>query len=212
MLLAHLPKPHLVLRRATPAQPLRVLVSGCMAGEPCGVDATDNGMGGCLADFLALPALTVCTFCPEDVGMGTPRTLPDLHDGDGFAVLVGSARVVDDLGNDCTVAMMQGAAAMLAFAQQQEIELAVLTDMSGACGSQVISAGCRLDAQRKYQVGVGVATAMLLRAGFAVVSQRDFRTLDLIRGYLDPKFPTNPALLDHHQTPWFLQQFGGVSS
>ena len=28
------------LRRPTPTEPLRVLVSGCLMGQPCGVDGT----------------------------------------------------------------------------------------------------------------------------------------------------------------------------
>ncbi len=73
---------------------------------------------------------------------------------------------------DLTATMIEGAQAMLAFAQQAGAELAILTDMSAACGSQVISDGCRLLAERRWQKGVGVATAMLLDASIPVVPQR----------------------------------------
>jgi uncharacterized protein YbbK (DUF523 family) len=181
------------------------LVSGCIAGLPCGVDGTDYGMAGSLADLLALPTIRAFPFCPEDHGLGTPRTMPDLHGGDGFAVLRGRARVRDEHGTDLTEGMLRGAEAMVAFARAQEVELAVLTDMSGACGTQVISDGCRFDEPRRYQLGVGVAAAMLIEAGVPVVSQRDFATLGRLRQRLEPGFVPDPNAADHHDHPWVRQ-------
>ncbi len=40
------------------------------------------------------------TFCPEDYSFGTPRSLPDIHGGNGFDVLDGKARVLTDKGED----------------------------------------------------------------------------------------------------------------
>ncbi len=192
------------LRAPTADDPWRVLVSGCLVGRPCGVDGTDYGMGGCLDEILSLPTVQAHPFCPEDHGLGTPRTMPDIHDGDGFGVLAGTARVLDEHGTDLTEGMMKGAAAMVAFAKAQRVELAMLTDMSGACGTQVISLGCRFDAPRRYQLGVGVAAAMLLQAGIAVVSQRDFATLGRLRARLQPGFVPDPHARDHHDHPWVL--------
>jgi hypothetical protein len=101
--------------------------------------------------------------------------------------------------------MLAGAHAMLAFAQKEHAELAILTDMSAACGSQVISDGCRLVGNRRYQKGVGVATALLLEAGIPVVSQRDFRTLGLLRGRLEPGFEPPADARDHHDHAWTLE-------
>jgi uncharacterized protein YbbK (DUF523 family) len=194
-LIAALPVP-------TAAQPWRVLISGCMAGWGCGVDGTDYGMAAALEHFARLPNLHMIPFCPEDVGLGTPRTMPDIHAGDGFAVLDGRARVLDERGVDLTAGMLRGAEAMLAKAREAAVHFAILTDMSGACGSQVISLGCRFDTPRRFQRGVGVATAMLLRAGVAVVSQRDFATLGALRARLDPEFVPDPQAVDHHMHPW----------
>ena len=206
-LLAHAPDALASLRRPTADDPLRVLISGCLAGRPCGVDATDYGMGHALGDLVALPTVRVVSFCPEDHGMGTPRTMPDLHGGDGHAVLSGHARVLDEHGTDLTDAMLAGATAMVDLARAHRIELCILTDMSAACGSQVISDGCRLVIERRFQRGVGVAAAMLLRAGFPVVSQRDFRTLGHLRTLLDPSFSPDPGAHDHHETDWFTTYF-----
>lgn len=196
------------LRRPTEAEPLRVLVSGCIAGLGCGIDGTDYGMGKTCAHLLSLPTVRAFPFCPEDHGMGTPRTMPDLHGGDGFAVLEGTARVKDEHGTDLTEPMLVGARAMVAHARLHRVELALLTDMSAACGSQVISLGCRLVAERRFQKGVGVATAMLLGAGVPVVSQRDFASLGELRALLEPGFTPEPGLLDHHEHPWVVGHFG----
>jgi len=194
-----------VLREPTTEDPWRVLVSGCLAGWQCGVDASDYGLGVSLADLLALPRLRALPFCPEQHALGTPRTMPDIHGGDGFDVLAGRAKVLDEHGVDLTAKMIDGARAMLAHARDVRAELAILTDMSAACGSQVISEGCRLVEVRRYQKGVGVATAVLLDAGIPVVSQRDFRTLALLRARLEPGYEPPGDRRDHHEHPWTLE-------
>ena len=197
------------LRAPTEAEPWRVLLSGCMAGWGCGVDGSDYGMAGAAAAFFTSPLALALPFCPEDVGLGTPRTMPDLHGGDGLAVLRGEARVLDQHGADLTEGMLRGARAMVDFARQERVDFALLTDMSGACGTQVISLGCRFDEPRRYQQGVGVAAALLIQAGVPVISQRDFRTLGRLRQRLDPASVPDPAALDHHQHPWTLAWFQG---
>lgn len=170
MLLAHHRSLVDRLRQPTATEPWRVLVSGCLAGWTCGVDGTDNGLGGVLARLFALPTVRVSAFCPEQHSLGTPRTMPDIHGGDGVDVLALRAKVLDERGEDLSAKMIEGARAMLAFAQQTGSELAILTDMSAACGTQVISDGCRFDAVRRYRKGVGVAAALLLEAGLPVVA------------------------------------------
>lgn len=185
-----------------------MLLSGCMAGMQCGVDGTDYGFGGVMDVFFASPLAVAYPFCPEDVGLGTPRGWPDIHGGDGMDVLDGNARVLDQDGNDQTLGMLTGAEAMTVFARQTRIDLAILMDMSGACATQVISDGSRFREDRVYRRGVGVAAASLLRAGVPVVSQRDFRSLDALLACLDPAHTLNPDALDHHETPWFREYFG----
>jgi uncharacterized protein YbbK (DUF523 family) len=210
VLLAHSAEGVGAVRIPTSLDPLRVLVSGCIAGMPCGTDGTDYGLGGVLRPLLSLPTVKTTAFCPEHHGIGTPRSTPDIHGGDGYDVLDGRARVLDEQGIDLTEKMIVGARAMLADAQANRIELAILTDMSAACGSQVISSGCRLVSERRYRVGVGVATALLVRNGFFVVSQRDYRTLGGIRALLDPTFQLDPTATDHHETSWYRRYFGSA--
>ena len=190
------------LPEPTVADPWRVLVSGCMLGWPCAVDGTHMGLPAALPALVRLANVVAVPFCPEDAGIGTPRGMPDIHGGDGFAVLAGNARVLDEHGIDLTERMLAGARAMLARAQDADVHFAVLLDMSAACGSQVISDGSRLVPERRDRRGAGVAAAMLMRAGIPVVSHRDARTLGLLQARLDPSFTPAPDALDHHETPW----------
>lgn len=208
MRLAHDRAAVAALRTPTDDAPWRALFSGCLAGQPCGVEATDYGLGAAVPDLFRHPLVHAVWFCPEDHALGTPRTMPDIHGGDGFAVLDGTAVVKDENGVDLTAAMIAGGEAMLAVARRERVELAILTDMSAACGSQVISNACRLVEHRRWQVGVGVATALLLRAGIPVVSQRDFRTLEALRARLDPRHSVDADALDHHDKDWYRGYFG----
>jgi uncharacterized protein YbbK (DUF523 family) len=205
MLLAYHHDVRAALRVPTHERPWRILVSGCLANWPCGIDGTDYGMGEALGSLLALPTVHPIPFCPEQHAMGTPRTMPDLHGGDGFDVLAGRARVVDEHGTDLTEKMLEGAKAMVETALRERADLAILTDMSAACGSQVISLGCRLVTERKFQKGVGVAAAMLLQSGIPVVSQRDHHTLGLLRAILEPGYVPEGSALDHHEHPWTVE-------
>ena len=205
MRLPHHPDAVGALREPTLDDPWRVLMSGCLSGLPCGVDGTDYGLGAARPAWFADPRVRSVAFCPEDHGLGTPRTMPDLHGGDGFAVLDGTAKVLDEHRNDLTAAMIAGAQAMLELALAERVDFALLTDRSGACGSQVISIGCRFEEPVHHARGVGVATALLIRHGIAVVSQRDPRTLGLLGAKLDPKFAPALDVVDHHESPWVIQ-------
>lgn len=207
MRLPHAPDLLDTLRIATVADPLRLLMSGCLVGLPCGVDGSDYDLAKTTAGLLALPNVHAIPFCPEHYGIGTPRTMPDIHGGDGFDVLDGRARVLDEHGVDLTGQMLFGARGMLAHAQTHRAELAIMTDMSAACGSQVISFGCRLVEKREFTASVGVATALLLRNGFHVVSQRDNRTMGRLRARLDTTFIPDPAAVDYHECDWYTGQF-----
>jgi uncharacterized protein YbbK (DUF523 family) len=206
MLLPHHPEGWAALRHPTLEAPRRLLVSGCLHGWACGVQGDDYGLGAICAELLASPLIRPIPFCPEQHGMGTPRTMPDIHGGDGLDVLEGRARVHDEHGRDLTEEMLRGAEAMAALAAAEGAELGLLTDASAACGSQIISLGCRLVPVRQHQKGVGVATAALLRLGLPVLSQRDHASMARLRRHLGL---TAEDGLDHHQHPWTLAHLPG---
>ena len=97
---------------------------------------------------------------------------------------------------------------MVELAREHDVDLCLLTDRSGACGSQVVSVGCRFEEPIDYRKGVGVAAAALLRAGFHVVSQRDFATLEQLAKKVDPTHEVDPEARDHHHHPWVLEHLG----
>jgi uncharacterized protein YbbK (DUF523 family) len=153
-----------------------------------------------------LPNVRVLTFCPEDLAFGTPRSTPDIHGGDGFDVLDGRARVLNDSGEDWTDPMLGAASAMLAVAQQNDVRVALLTDISAACGSQVIYDGDR--SRGRHRAGQGVCAALLIRHGIKVLSQRDHWTLDSILCKLDVTHQRDPMARDHHETQWYIDTLG----
>ncbi len=207
MRLAHHPQALAALLSAN-EDTLVVLMSACMMGEGCGVDGSDNNMGGALPWLKTHPKVRIVHFCPEAHTMGIPRGMPDLHGGDGRDFWQGQARVLDETGGELSDAMRAGAQAMVAFARQQGVQLCVLTDMSAACGTQVISDGCRFDQPRRYRKGMGVAAAALSLAGFPVLAHRDHRSLAQLRAHLDPSFEVPEDLVDHHLHPWVVENLG----
>jgi uncharacterized protein YbbK (DUF523 family) len=191
----------------TKEHPLELLVSRCLLGVPCGVDGTSYGTPFSHTErLIQLPNVHAISFCPEDFAFGTPRAVPDIHGGNGFDVLDGNARVISDSDEDWTKPMIDAAHVMLRLAQENDVRVALLADISAACGSQVIYEGPR--SEGRYQAGQGVCAALLIRHGIKVFSQRDHRTLDCILSKLDPNYESNAAARDHHETKWYSETFG----
>ena len=193
-------------REFSQAQPLRMLVSACLAGIPVGFDGSTYGTHKEIAEIIALSNVKAVTFCPEDFAFGTPRDICDIHGGDGHDVLAGRARVFSSPGEDWTDRMIEAAQKMLSIAQGNACEVAVLMDISAACGSQVIYAGARPTA--RYQAGQGVCAALLTESGIPVISQRDFKTLYHLKRKLLPGLPPRGDLRDHHESEWYRNYFG----
>lgn len=192
----------------TPDAPLRLLVSGCLNGMPCGVDGTSYGNYPLAKHILSLPNVRALPFCPEERAFGTPRETPNVHGGNGHDVLDGTRRVHMDTDAmpDVTEGLVREARNMAAFAIDRGAHLALMMDISGACGSTCIYDGRRKD--KRYLRGPGVAGAAVMRAGFPVVSQRDERTwravLDKLGGLLNAPLTDG---LDHHEREWYRAYF-----
>lgn len=203
----HLPRVDLIASWPdfTAERPLNLLVSGCLAGLPVGVDGSTYGDHALIRRLIDLPNARAVTFCPENFAFGTPRATPDIHGGDGHDVLDGHAKVLSDTGEDWTAGMIAAAERMLAIARAHQVRLAILMDISAACGSQVIYRGAR--ASSAHQIGQGVCAALLVRNGIPVVSQRDYRTLNGVFRRLNPAFRSRPDLRDHHEVDWYRDYF-----
>lgn len=195
------------LRIPTRDNPLRILMSGCLAGNTCGYDGSTNGEHPGAMKLLNYDTVKIVKFCPEEFSFGTPREMCDIHGGTGIDVLKGKAKVLTETGKDWTEGMIRASAKMLDIAQREKIEIAVLMDISAACGSQVIYSGNRFSENKIYQIGAGVCAAQLILNGFKVISQRDFASLDILYSKIDPDHQRRSDLKDHNETEWFKDYF-----
>lgn len=195
------------LRIPTNENPLRILMSACLVGITCGWDGTAYGEFPTALKILQYDTAKVVNFCPEDFSFGSPRAMCDIHGGTGFDVLDGKAKLLSDSGKDWSEGIIKASKKMLEIAQKEHVELAILMDISAACGSQVIYNGSRFADNKVYQVGVGVAAAQLIRHGFKVISQRDFASLEMVYAKLDPNYQIDSTKLDHHENEWYKSYF-----
>ncbi|GDX53106.1 hypothetical protein LBMAG27_21530 [Bacteroidota bacterium] len=195
------------LRSPTIDNPLRILMSSCLAGTTCGYDGTSYGEYPSALKLLTYDNVKVAKFCPEDFSFGTPREMCDIHGGTGLDVLSGKAKVLTESGVDWTEGMIKASIKMLEFAQTEKIEIAVMMDTSGACGSQVIYDGNRFSENKKYQIGMGVCAAQLVKNGFKVISQRDIASLEIIYSKIDSTHILKNDFKDHHETDWYRNYF-----
>ncbi len=195
------------LRTPTKEQPLRILMSACLSGITCGYDGSAYGDYPSAAKLLKYETAKIITFCPEDYSFGTPREMCDIHGGNGMDVLDGKAKVLTESGKDWTEGMIKAAEQMLSKAVKEQVELAVLMDVSAACGSQVIYEGNRFGENKIYQIGAGVCASLLIRNGVKVISQRDFASLEILYSLLDPNHRVNLEAKDHHEHEWYRTYF-----
>jgi uncharacterized protein YbbK (DUF523 family) len=195
------------LRVPTKDNPLKILMSACLTGITCGYDGTANGEYPTALKILTYETAKPVKFCPEEYSFGTPREMCDIHGGNGFDVLKGNAKVLTETGKDWTEGMVRAAEKMLEIALKEQVELAVLMDISAACGSQVIYEGNRFAENKVYQIGAGVCAALLINNGIKVISQRDYASLEILYAKLDPTHVINSAAIDHHEIAWYKEYF-----
>ena len=195
------------LRVPTKENPLRILMSACLSGITCGWDGTANGEFQTALKILKSDRVKVVKFCPEEYSYGTPREMSDIYGGNGFDVLEGKARVISENGEDWTAGMIKASEKMLDLAKQEQIEIAVLMDISAACGSQVIYLGNRFSENKVYQIGAGVSAAQLMRNGVKVISHRDYASLEILYSKIYPNHSLDTSKKDHHETDWYKEYF-----
>jgi uncharacterized protein YbbK (DUF523 family) len=195
------------LRIPTDEEPLRILSSACLIGKLCGADGSSNGEYPGILKLLNFKNVKLIPFCPEDFSFGTPREICDIYGGTGNDVLSGKAKVLTVSGKDWTEEIIKASLKMLSIAQKEKIELAVMMDISAACGSQVIYNGNRLQKQPVYTAGMGVCTAQLIRNGFKVISQRDFESLEILYSKIDNSHKINKSAKDHDKSDWYINYF-----
>ena len=98
----------------------KCLVSACLTGLCTRYDGQCKPDPTCLRQLIGYHWIPIC---PEQLGgLPTPRPAASLEGGDGYGVLAGTARVIDQHGNDLSGPFLRGAAMVLTIAQAQNIE------------------------------------------------------------------------------------------
>jgi uncharacterized protein YbbK (DUF523 family) len=142
------------------------VVSACLAGCECRYDqrsCLQEEIDQLLREGKAIPV------CPEQLGgLPTPRNPAEIVGGDGFDVLDGKARVIDNQGNDVTGHFLAGARQALRLAQTVGATSAILKENSPSCGSSRVYDGT-FSGNKKP--GVGVTAALFIRNGIQVKSE-----------------------------------------
>lgn len=146
-----------------------IVVSACMAGLAVRYDGNSSRIEGIQRLVREGKAVLVC---PEQLGgFPTPRPPAEIQNGDGYDVLDGKAKVIDQQGADVTEDFIQGAQQALTVAQAAGATKAVLKENSPSCGSHFIYSG-KFNGEKIK--GVGVTTALFERNGIEVLSEDDF--------------------------------------
>lgn len=195
------------LRIPSKEDPLRVLVSACLLGLKCGVSGDNYGDYPCVLRLMNVENVKLISFCPEDFSFGTPREMCDIYGGNGLDVLEGRAKVLTTSGIDWSEGMIVASEKMLQVAKENEIELAIMMDVSAACGSHVIYDGNRYAEDKKYQIGMGVCAAQLHKAGYKMISWREFESLELLYAKIDPNHTIDKNAKDFDQHEWYIDYF-----
>jgi uncharacterized protein YbbK (DUF523 family) len=195
------------LRMPTKDDPLRVLVSACLLGVKCGVNGDNYGEYPSVLKLLNYDNVKFVQFCPEEFVFGTPREMCDIYGGNGLDVLEGRAKVITTSGIDWTEEMIRASEKMLETARKNNIELAIMMDISAACGNHVIYDGNRYAENKKYQIGMGVCGAQLHRTGFKIISWREYEALEILYSRLDPKHQIDKSAKDFDQHEWYVEYF-----
>ncbi|WP_287496659.1 DUF523 domain-containing protein [Pandoraea sp. CB10b_02] len=158
--------------------PPRILVSGCLLGQPVRYDGRH---AACTSDAAILErwraADLIVPICPEVAGgLPTPRAPAEISGASsGEAVWRSLARVTDSTGADVSAAFLEGAQRALALAQVHRIRIAVLKEGSPSCGSSTIYDG---SFRARKIAGEGVTAAWLRRHGIEVFSEHALAQAD----------------------------------
>ncbi|QRG68847.1 DUF523 domain-containing protein [Brevibacillus choshinensis] len=144
------------------------MISACLIGCECRYDQKS-----CLNQELEqlLREGKVIPVCPEQLGgLPTPRPPAEIVGGDGFDVLDGNARIIDQKGNDVTEEFLTGARQALKLAQTVGATSAILKENSPSCGSSFVYDGTF---SGKKVTGTGLTAALFRRNGIEVRSEQN---------------------------------------
>ena len=157
-----------------------ILVSACLLGQLVRYKGD-----GCAQDILLAPEVRahLVPVCPECAGgLATPRPPAEIQGSDGGAgVLQENAKVINNIGQDVTMAYKAGAMAALKLAKLHSVTAAILKERSPSCGTHFIYDG---SFSGRKLAGQGVTAAMLTKAGIPLYSEEEL-TPELIQTLIE---------------------------
>ena len=152
-----------------PRPKYKFLVSACLAGVNCTYNAGNNLNPAIRNIFLSGACLLVC---PEVMGgLPSPRPPAEIDGGDGLAVLLKKAKMINAAGRDVTKECVRGAAKITRLARKYRIARAILKSNSPCCGPGKIYDGTFTGSLKS---GNGILAAALINSGIKVCSEKKF--------------------------------------
>ena len=146
----------------------KILVSSCLLGDPVGYDGNDLQVENEILRRWKEQG-RIIYICPEvAAGLPVPRPPAEIVRGDGAMVLLGTASVIENTGEDVTDLFISGANRALSLCKKFSIKIAILSKLSPSCGDNTIYNG---DFSGTTITGAGVTAALLQKHGISVFNQ-----------------------------------------
>ena len=159
---------------------MQILVSACLIGQKVRYNGLSLELASVWLDELRR-GKRVQAFCPEIAGgLPVPRPCAEISGGNGRDVLDGRAAVVDTEGRCLTEVFLEGARKTLEICREKSILVAILTEGSPSCGSNLQYDGSFSGQKIR---GCGVTAALLAENGIRVFSQHQLaEAADFLEG------------------------------
>ncbi|MFB0522570.1 MAG: DUF523 domain-containing protein [Candidatus Bathyarchaeia archaeon] len=139
------------------------IVSGCLVGIDCRFDGKNRISTDLIEDFKKGELIPLC---PEQLGgLPTPRPPSRIVNGNGYDVLDGRTRVVNQKGDDVTEKFIKGATEVLKITKILDVEEAILESKSPSCGCGRIYD----EISGELVESDGILTALLKRNGMRAI-------------------------------------------
>ncbi|MDH5461154.1 MAG: DUF523 domain-containing protein [Candidatus Bathyarchaeota archaeon] len=139
------------------------IVSGCLVGIDCRFDGKNRISTDLIEDFKKGELIPLC---PEQLGgLPTPRPPSRIVNGNGYKVLDGRTRVVNQKGDDVTEKFIKGATEVLKITKILDDEEAILESKSPSCGCGRIYDGI----SGELVESDGILTVLLKRNGMRAI-------------------------------------------
>jgi len=142
----------------------KALISACLMGQKCRYDGKSKLLAN-LNEYAA--RFELIPICPElDGGLPVPRPKAWIERGNGNDVWNGTAKVINEKGNNVTEQFKAGAQIALKLAIENSIKTAILKSKSPSCGAGYIYHSN----SNNLVEGNGVTASLLLNNGMDIES------------------------------------------